>query len=173
MSRRACTLGMLFGLVSCVSVAIASRTTAQEHGVRLQLDDVAGLGGGSSSAFVSIPRESVTVEVLEGSPCEGVRLAGTGTVENAAARTMYLTMTLNETSSQGRLGVGACPGATISIELADGTTLELDDGELDLSQVDLDAGRVEGRFTGTGTRFGELTTVSGDFRLAFVPLPTR
>ncbi|AKF06433.1 hypothetical protein [Sandaracinus amylolyticus] len=165
--RRACTLGTLFGLVACMGVTIAA---AQGHGVRLQLGDVAGLGGGSSSGFVSIPRESITVELLEGTPCEGVRLAGTGPVENAAARAMHLTMTLNATATQGRLGVGACPGATIAIELADGTTLELDDGELDLSEVDLDDGRVEGSFTGTGTRFGELTTISGDFRLAFAPL---
>lgn len=163
-SQLALGIGMLLAVVGCLAVADGYvNAQAARNGVQVQLGQAAtGLAG---NAFLAIPPSAVITQVLDGTPCAGVRLTATGRLPSGPVRAVHVTVTVNETGREGTFGAGACPGATMSFELEGGRRLEIESGEIDVSEVDLEGRFVAFSFSGTAVRDGEPVPISGDVRL--------
>lgn len=155
---------MLLAVVGCLALADGYvNAQAARNGVRVELGQPAtGLAG---NAFLAIPPSAVITQVLDGTPCAGLRLSATGRLPSGPVRAVHVTVTANETGREGTFGAGACPGATMSFELEGGATIAIESGEIDVTEVDLDGRFVALSFTGTAVRDGEPVTISGDVRL--------
>lgn len=154
-------------LACLVCTAFAGSTGVAQslrRGVRVRVTSIEGGGGWSGTAFVSVPPSRLTASPATGG-CDGVVIVGEGRSTSGRIRSLRIELRGPAVERvELPLGAGGCVGASLTLGLDDGSSIEAEAGTVTTS---LSAtGEAHGSFTATTMSGGTPLAIAGELTLA-------